>query len=79
MTVLELCDALSQRNRDVERTILLMDTLQTRLESSTPASSLRDLVVRSLYAHIDTEDERVLVAIARALLTVSHHKDILEF
>lgn len=70
MTVLELAETLAQRSRDVERTVQLMETLQNILEKTTPANSLRDLVLRSFYMHIDSEDERVLVAIARAMLTV---------
>ncbi|XP_073948794.1 uncharacterized protein [Choristoneura fumiferana] len=69
MTVLELAETLAQRSRDVERTVQLMETLQNILEKTTPANSLRDLVLRSFYMHIDSEDERVLVAIARAMLT----------
>ncbi|XP_063628910.1 armadillo repeat-containing protein 2 [Cydia splendana] len=70
MTVLELAEALSQRSRDVERTVQLMEALQNCLEKSMPATSLRDMVLRSFYTHIDSDDERVLVAIARAMLTM---------
>ncbi|XP_063541220.1 armadillo repeat-containing protein 2 [Cydia strobilella] len=70
MTVLELAEALSQRSRDVERTVLLMEALQNCLEKSMPATSLRDMVLRAFYTHIDSDDERVLVAIARAMLTM---------
>ncbi|XP_063368797.1 armadillo repeat-containing protein 2 [Cydia amplana] len=70
MTVLELAEALSQRSRDVERTVLLMEALQNCLEKSMPATSLRDMALRSFYTHIDSDDERVLVAIARAMLTM---------
>ncbi|CAH0402830.1 unnamed protein product [Chilo suppressalis] len=69
-SILELSEVLSERKQPVERTVLLLEALQKVLEKSTPASSLRDLVLRSLYAHIDCDDERVLVAIARAMLTM---------
>lgn len=71
MSLLELAEALSQRIRDSDHTVLLMEVLQNVLERNCPASSLRDLALRSLYTHIDSDDERVLVAIARAMLTVS--------
>ncbi|XP_049879021.1 armadillo repeat-containing protein 2 [Pectinophora gossypiella] len=70
MSVLELAEALSQRTRDSDRTVYLMEALQSVLVKSSPANSLRDMVLRALYMHIDSEDERVLVAIARALLTM---------
>ncbi|KOB67185.1 Armadillo repeat-containing protein 2, partial [Operophtera brumata] len=41
----------------------------SRLQATTPAASLRELVTRSLHMHIDSDDGRVLVAISRALLT----------
>ncbi|XP_068623866.1 armadillo repeat-containing protein 2 [Battus philenor] len=71
LSTLELAEALtSQRSHDVERTLLLMEALQNILEKTTPSSNLRELVLRSLYVHIDNEDERILVAIARAMLTM---------
>ncbi|KAL0818163.1 hypothetical protein ABMA28_008680 [Loxostege sticticalis] len=69
-SVLELAEALSERTQSVERTVLLMEAMQNVLEKSPPANSLRELVLRSLYMHIDAEDERILVAIARAMLTM---------
>ncbi|XP_028177551.1 armadillo repeat-containing protein 2-like isoform X2 [Ostrinia furnacalis] len=69
-SVLELAEALSERTQPVERTVLIMEALQNVLEKSPPAGSLRELVLRSLYMHIDAEDERILVAIARAMLTM---------
>lgn len=71
MSVLELAEALSQKTQDVERTVHLMEALQNIIVKTLPANSLRELVLRSLYTHIDCEDERVLVAIAKAMLTVS--------
>lgn len=53
-----------------------MEAMQNVLEKSPPANSLRELVLRSLYMHIDAEDERILVAIARAMLTVSRNHKI---
>ncbi|XP_037302592.1 armadillo repeat-containing protein 2-like [Manduca sexta] len=70
MTVLELSEALSQRTIDVNRTVSLLEILQSILEKNTPGNSLRELVLRALYTHVDSEDERVLVAIARAMLTM---------
>lgn len=70
MTILEIAEALTQTTRDVERTILLMEALTTAVEKHCPTGSLRDLVLRALYTHIDSEDERVLVGIARNMLTV---------
>ncbi|XP_013144370.1 PREDICTED: armadillo repeat-containing protein 2 isoform X2 [Papilio polytes] len=71
MTTLELAEALTtQSSHDVEKTLLLLEPLQNILEKSTPSNNLRELVIRSLYVHIDNEDERILVAIARAMLTM---------
>ncbi|XP_045770278.1 armadillo repeat-containing protein 2 [Maniola jurtina] len=70
MSVLELAEALSQKTRDVDRIIQLLAALQNIIVKTSPANSLRELVLRSLYTHIDCEDERVLVAIARAMLTM---------
>lgn len=70
MSILELAEALSNRSRDTDETFYLMEALQNLLESNQPSSSLRELVLRALYMHIDSEDERVLVAIARSMLTV---------
>ncbi|CAG9791339.1 unnamed protein product [Diatraea saccharalis] len=69
-SILEISEVLSERNQPVERTVTLLEALQKLLEKSSPASSLRELVLRSLYTHIDCDDERVLVAIARAMLTM---------
>ncbi|XP_047510928.1 armadillo repeat-containing protein 2 [Pieris napi] len=68
MTLLELSEALSQKC-DANRTRVLFQALQNKIEISSPTGSLRDLVLRSLYTHIDSDDE-VLVAIARAMLTM---------
>ncbi|CAG5024512.1 unnamed protein product [Parnassius apollo] len=71
MTILELAEALaSQRASDTERILVLMEQLQNMLEKTTPSNNLRELLLRCLYVHIDSEEERVLVAIARALLTM---------
>ncbi|XP_052739107.1 armadillo repeat-containing protein 2 [Bicyclus anynana] len=70
MSVLELAEALSQKTRDTDRIVQLLEALQNIIVRTSPANSLRDLVLRSLYTHIDCEDERVLVAIARAMLTM---------
>ncbi|KAL4711889.1 hypothetical protein ACJJTC_006058 [Scirpophaga incertulas] len=67
---LELAEALSERNQPTERILLLLEALQNVLEKSIPASSLRELILRSLYSHIDSSDERILVAIAQAMLTM---------
>lgn len=78
MTTLELAEALTtQSSHDVEKTLLLLEPLQKILEKATPSNNLRELVIRSLYVHIDNEDERILVAIARAMLTVN--TDFIEF
>ncbi|CAG4933420.1 unnamed protein product [Colias eurytheme] len=69
MTVLELSEALSQKSRDMERTLELLKALQKKIEVSTPTNNLLEVVLRSLYTHID-EDDEVLVAIARAMLTM---------
>ncbi|XP_038216688.1 armadillo repeat-containing protein 2 [Zerene cesonia] len=69
MTVLELSEALSQKSRDVERTLGLLKALQKKVEVSLPTNNLLEVVLRSLYTHIDGDDE-VLVAIARAMLTM---------
>ncbi|KAM3963940.1 armadillo repeat-containing protein 2 [Aphomia sociella] len=70
LSILELAEALSERSRNVDRTLQLMESLQNNIQKNIPASSLRDMVLRSLYTHIDSNDERVLVAIARAMLTM---------
>ncbi|XP_052752029.1 armadillo repeat-containing protein 2 [Galleria mellonella] len=70
LTVLELAEALSERTRDVDHILQLMEALQNNVQKNIPANSLRDMVLRSLYTHIDSDDERVLVAIARAMLTM---------
>lgn len=75
MSILELAEALSHRSRDTDETFYLMEALLNLLESSQPTSSLRELVLRALYMHIDSEDERVLVAIARSMLTVRSEID----
>ncbi|CAK1541521.1 unnamed protein product [Leptosia nina] len=69
MTLLELSEALSQKSHDTNRTMELLQALQNKIEACSPTGSLRDLVLRSLYTHIDGEDE-VLVSIARAMLTM---------
>ncbi|CAH2093721.1 unnamed protein product [Euphydryas editha] len=68
MTVLELAEALSSKTRDSDHTLLLIQALQRNIAKTLPANSLRELVLRSLYKHIDSEDEQILVAIARAML-----------
>ncbi|XP_026333146.1 armadillo repeat-containing protein 2 [Hyposmocoma kahamanoa] len=70
MSILELAEALSHRSRDTDETFYLLEALQNLLESSQPTSSLRELVLRALYMHVDSDDERVLVAIARSMLTI---------
>lgn len=70
MSVLELAEALIESRRDVTRTLQLLESLQKNLQQSVPSTSLRELVLRALYTHVDCSDERVLVAIARAMLTV---------
>ncbi|CAH2051852.1 unnamed protein product, partial [Iphiclides podalirius] len=71
MTTLELAEALAtQRSNDPEKVLLLMEPLQSVLERTLPSTNLRELVLRSFYVHIDSADERVLVAIARAMLTM---------
>lgn len=71
MTLLELAETLSQRTRDVEHILHIMQCIQNIVEKISPTKSLRELVLRALYTYIDSDDERVLVAIARAMLTVS--------
>ncbi|PZC83600.1 hypothetical protein B5X24_HaOG207583 [Helicoverpa armigera] len=70
MTVLELTEALSQRSRDVERTLQLLEAVIQAVSVATPGASLRELLLRSLYTHADSDDERLLVAVARAMLTM---------
>ncbi|XP_047033271.1 armadillo repeat-containing protein 2 [Helicoverpa zea] len=70
MTVLELTEALSQRSRDVERTLQLLEAVIQAVSVATPGTSLRELLLRSLYTHADSDDERLLVAVARAMLTM---------
>ncbi|KAJ8711393.1 hypothetical protein PYW07_008635 [Mythimna separata] len=70
MTTLELSEALSQRSRDTQRTLLLLDAVIVTVQTSPPSGSLREMLLRSLYAHADSDDERVLVAVARAMLTM---------
>ncbi|KAI5635689.1 armadillo repeat-containing protein 2 isoform X1 [Phthorimaea operculella] len=70
MSILELAEALSHKPRDVDNTVYLMEALQVALQRNQPTASLREMVLRSLYMHIDSQDERVLVAIARAMLTL---------
>ncbi|XP_026488579.2 armadillo repeat-containing protein 2 [Vanessa tameamea] len=70
MTVLELAEALSSKSRNSEHILVLMQALQSNIAKHSPGNSLRELVLHSLYKHIDGEDERVLVAIARAMLTM---------
>uniref|UniRef100_A0A2A4K8V7 Armadillo repeat-containing protein 2 n=1 Tax=Heliothis virescens TaxID=7102 RepID=A0A2A4K8V7_HELVI len=70
MTILELTEALSQRPRDVERTLQLLEAVIQAVSVATPGASLRELLLRSLYMHADSDNERVLVAVARAMLTM---------
>ncbi|XP_053617081.1 armadillo repeat-containing protein 2 isoform X2 [Plodia interpunctella] len=70
MSTLELGEALSQRPGDSERTLHLLEKLQTRIEQAAPSGSLRELVLRALYTHVDSDNEAVLVSIARAMLTM---------
>ncbi|XP_022831867.1 armadillo repeat-containing protein 2 [Spodoptera litura] len=70
MTLLELSEALSQRCRDSHRTLQLLEAVVANLQATTPGGSLRELLMRSLYMHIDSEDERILVAVARAMLSM---------
>ncbi|XP_050353718.1 armadillo repeat-containing protein 2 [Nymphalis io] len=70
MTVLELAEALSSKNRNSENVLMLMQALQCNIAKHSPANSLRDLVLHSLYKHIESDDERILVAIATAMLTM---------
>ena len=71
MTLLELAEALSQKNLNVEHILNIMQCLQNIVLKTSPTKSLKELVLRALYTHVDSDDERVLVAIARAMLTVS--------
>lgn len=70
MTVLELSEALSQRSRDPHRTVELLDAVIHTVKASPPGGNLRDMLLRALYTNADSEDERVLVGVARAMLTV---------
>ncbi|CAH1641245.1 unnamed protein product [Spodoptera littoralis] len=70
LTLLELSEALSQRCRDSHRTLQLLEAVVANLQATTPGGSLRELLMRSLYMHIDSEDERILVAVARAMLSM---------
>ncbi|XP_028036499.1 armadillo repeat-containing protein 2 [Bombyx mandarina] len=70
MSLLELSEALSNRGCGTSRTLALIEAVQKLVDINVPATSLRELVLRSLYTHIDSEDEQVLVAIARAMLTM---------
>ncbi|XP_041972037.1 armadillo repeat-containing protein 2 isoform X2 [Aricia agestis] len=70
MNILEITEELSRKSRDVDHILHIMEILQKLLDKTPPASSLRDLVLRALYTHIDCDDERVLVAIARSMLTM---------
>ncbi|XP_046964092.1 armadillo repeat-containing protein 2 [Vanessa cardui] len=70
MTVLELAEALSSKSRNSEHVLTLMQALQGNIAKHPPGNSLRELVLHSLYKHIDSDDERILVAIARAMLTM---------
>lgn len=74
MTTLELAEALTQKDEyDPDRTVSLLAALQVAVEANNPATSLRDLVLRSLYHLVDSDDERILVAIASIMLTVRHY------
>lgn len=75
MTILELSEALAQRSRDPHRTLELLDAVIRSVKASPPAGSLRDMLLRALYTNADSEDERVLVGVARAMLTVRGLKD----
>ncbi|VVC90477.1 unnamed protein product, partial [Leptidea sinapis] len=46
------------------------DELLNRVVTSPPAGSLRELVLRSVYTHVDSDDNRILVTIARVMLTM---------
>ncbi|XP_045454247.1 armadillo repeat-containing protein 2 [Melitaea cinxia] len=70
MTVLELAEYLSSETSNSEQTLLLIQALQRNIVKTLPANSLRELVLRSLYTHVDSDDDRILVAIARAMLTM---------
>lgn len=70
MSMLELSEALSQRCRDSGRTLQLLEALTRAVGVSVPTGSLRELVLRALFVHTDHHDDAVLVAVARALLTV---------
>lgn len=70
MTTLELSEALAQRSRDTHRTVQLLDAVIVNVQAAPPIGSLRDMLLRSLYIHADSDNEQVLVAVARAMLTV---------
>ncbi|GBP41516.1 Armadillo repeat-containing protein 2 [Eumeta japonica] len=70
MTTLELAEALLSRDNETERVLSLLEALQRLLERATPTARLRELVMRALYAHVDSHSESVLAAIARAMLTM---------
>ncbi|CAB3220633.1 unnamed protein product [Arctia plantaginis] len=70
LSILELSEALSQRCRDTARTLQLLEALTRAVGVSAPSGSLRELVLRALFVHADHHDDAVLVAVARALLTM---------
>ncbi|CAG9559373.1 unnamed protein product [Danaus chrysippus] len=70
MTALELSEALSQKNQGVDRVLGLLDSLQKTVEQTSPGDSLRELVLRALISRARDNDERVLVKVARLLLTM---------
>ena len=70
MSILELTEALSQRSRDIHRTLQLLDAVIVAVQAAPPGGNLRELLLRSLYLQAESEDERVFVGVARAMLTV---------
>ncbi|XP_075983736.1 uncharacterized protein LOC142981605 [Anticarsia gemmatalis] len=70
MSTLELAEALSQKSRSTSRTLQLLEAVRRNAEVQPPGGALRELLLRALYTHIEHPDDEVLVALARALLTL---------
>lgn len=71
MTALEISEALTQKNQSVDRVLFLLDALQKTVEETSPGDSLRELVLRALLSRTRDDSERVLVKVARVMLTVT--------
>nr|XP_032527297.1 armadillo repeat-containing protein 2 isoform X2 [Danaus plexippus plexippus] len=70
MTALEISEALTQKNQSVDRVLFLLDALQKTVEETSPGDSLRELVLRALLSRTRDDSERVLVKVARVMLTM---------